>query len=54
MKSLDYILDKPVEFQDAPKVFCLDLYKEFDLDRIAELAAPTRVNVERYFGSRGK
>ena len=47
MRSLDHILDKPVEFQDAPEVFCLDLYKEFDLDRIAELAAPTRVNVKK-------
>jgi hypothetical protein len=37
------VLDAPVEYQFAPDLFCLDLYKEFDLDRIASLAAPTAV-----------
>lgn len=41
--SLQTLLDAPVEYQAAPDLFCLDLYKEFDLDRLAELAAPTRV-----------
>jgi dienelactone hydrolase len=54
MKSLDYILDKPVEFQDAPEVFCLDFYKEFDLDRIAKFAAPARVTVEKNLSLSGK
>ncbi|MEW5979754.1 MAG: acetylxylan esterase [Acidobacteriota bacterium] len=40
--SLRYLLDKPVEYQAAPELFCLDLYKDFDLDRLAELGAPTR------------
>ena len=27
----------------APELFCLDLYKEFDLDRIAALAGPAKI-----------
>ncbi len=43
MKSLGHVLDKPVEYIDAPDLFCLDLYKEFDVEALAALAAPTRV-----------
>ena len=43
MTSLGYALEKPVEYMDAPELFCLDLYKEFDLSSLAALAAPTRV-----------
>ena len=38
MPSLGHLLDKPVEYNEAPDLFCFDLYKEFDLDRLAELA----------------
>jgi dienelactone hydrolase len=47
MKSLSHLLDKPVEFHQAPELFCLDLYKELDLDRIAAIAAPARVTIEK-------
>jgi len=43
MPSLRYLLDKPVEYQSAPDLFCLDLYKNFDLDRLAQLAAPVKI-----------
>jgi hypothetical protein len=43
MTSLGHALDKPVEYMDAPELFCLDLYKEFDVASLAALAAPTRV-----------
>jgi len=43
MKSLGHALDKPVEYLDAPELFCLDLYEDFDVDTLAALAAPTRV-----------
>lgn len=43
MPSLRYLLDKPIEYQAAPELFCPDLYKDFDLDRLAELCAPTRL-----------
>ena len=48
MPSLAYLLDAPVPFQDAPELFCLDLFKEIDLDQFADLAAPARVVVEGY------
>ena len=41
MKSLSYLLDKPVAFRSAPDLFCLDLYKYFDIDSITAIAAPT-------------
>jgi hypothetical protein len=43
MASLGEALDEPVEYMDAPELFCLDLYKEFDVPSLAALAAPTRV-----------
>jgi len=48
MPTLGYVLDAPVTFDDAPELFCLDLYKDFDLDRLAFVAAPTKVQIERY------
>jgi len=44
--SLAWLLEKPVTFEEAPELFCLDLYKEFDLDRLAIIAAPARVKLE--------
>ncbi len=43
MPSLRYLVDKPVSFQDAADLFCLDLYKVTDIDRLTALAAPTVV-----------
>jgi hypothetical protein len=43
MKSLGYLLEKPVEYQAAPDLFCLDLYKEFDIDDLTALAAPVKI-----------
>ena len=48
MPSLGFLLDTPVTFQDAPDLFCLDLYKLFDLDQLAAMAGPASVIVERY------
>ena len=48
MQSLSYLLDAPVPFQDAPELFCLDLFKEIDLDQFADLAAPATVVIERH------
>jgi dienelactone hydrolase len=41
--SLRALLDAPIEYKDAPDLFCLDLLKEFDLDRLVQLAAPAAV-----------
>jgi dienelactone hydrolase len=43
MPSLQYLMDVPVKFESAPDLFCLDLYKEFDIDRLAMLAEPAKV-----------
>jgi dienelactone hydrolase len=43
ISSFSYLFEKPVEFRDAPELFCLDLYKHFDFDRLALLAEPVRV-----------
>ena len=43
MHSLSYVLEKPVTYAQAPELFCLDLYKEFDIDRLEALAAPVTV-----------
>jgi hypothetical protein len=47
ISSLGYLLEKPVAFSDAPELFCLDLYKKFDIDRLALIAAPTEVTTEK-------
>ncbi len=44
MKSLSYLLDAPVAFRSAPDLFCLDLYKYFDIDSIQVIATPTSIN----------
>jgi dienelactone hydrolase len=43
MRSFSYLLEKPVTYAQAPELFCLDLYKEFDIDRLEALAAPVTV-----------
>jgi hypothetical protein len=43
MHSLQYLLDKPIDYQEFADLFCLDLYKDFDLDRIIVMAEPTKV-----------
>jgi dienelactone hydrolase len=43
MPSFRYLLDTPVKFESAPDLFCLDLYKQFDIDRLASIAEPARV-----------
>jgi len=43
MRSIEYVFRKPVEYADGPDLFCLDLYKETDIERLAALAAPAAV-----------
>ncbi len=37
IQSLGKLLDEPVVYTAAPELFCLDLYKEFDIDRLTAL-----------------
>jgi len=48
VRSLTYLLDKPVSYMDAPDLFCLDLYRDFDLDRLIALAEPTKVREQNF------
>jgi dienelactone hydrolase len=43
IRSLGYLLEKPVAFRAAPDLFCLDLYKYFDIDSITAIASPTTI-----------
>jgi dienelactone hydrolase len=54
MKSPGYLLEKPVEFHEAADLFCLDFYKEFDLDRLAAIAQPVRITTERFVEDAGE
>ena len=51
MKILGYLLEKPVSLRDAPELFCLDLYKDFDIDLLGLLSAPTKVVQARVAGN---
>jgi dienelactone hydrolase len=48
MRGLGYLIDTPIPFRAAPELFCLDLYKDFDLDRLALMAAPTKITTTGY------
>jgi dienelactone hydrolase len=48
MRGLGYLIDTPIPFRAAPELFCLDLYKDFDLDRLAVMAAPTKITAISY------
>ncbi len=39
VQSLRHLLDAPVEQRAAPELFCLDLYKRFDIDALAKLGS---------------
>lgn len=43
MSSFAYLLDKPVPLRSAPELFCLDLYRDFDIDSIRALAPSVKV-----------
>ncbi len=43
IKSLNHLLSKPVPYSEAPELFCLGLFPEFDLERLIDLANPVRV-----------
>jgi dienelactone hydrolase len=43
MKSFAYLIDKPVPLRSAPELFCLDLYRDFDIDSISALAPSVKI-----------
>ena len=48
MHSFSYLFDRPVQFQQAPELFCLDLFKEFDIGELEALASPASVQNSAY------
>jgi dienelactone hydrolase len=43
MPSFGYLLDLPVSSDEAADIFCLDLYKEFDIDELESMSSPVQV-----------
>jgi dienelactone hydrolase len=43
MQSLNHLLNAPVKYRAAADLFCLDLYRDFDIDLLAALAEPAKV-----------
>jgi len=43
MRSLKHLVDAPVRFEAAPDLFCLDLFKAFDIEQLAAMASPAKV-----------
>jgi hypothetical protein len=49
MHSLGFLLDAPVPQRSAPdELFCLDLYKDSDLDQFRAMAAPTKISEKNF------
>ena len=46
MRSLKYLIDSAIRYQDAPDLFCLDLLKDVDIEILASLAKPTKITQE--------
>lgn len=44
MESLAYLLNAPVPYHKAAELFCLDFYKDFDLDQLVAMAEPVKVS----------
>ena len=51
MPSLSHLLEAPVPYRSAPDLFCLDLFKYFDIDRLAILALPAKTLIRNKAGS---
>ena len=48
LRSLTDLLVESVKSNEVPDVFCLDLYKDFDLDMLKAMAAPAKVTESDY------
>src|SRR5437660_7481897 len=43
--SLAYVLEHPLKYGEAPELMCLDLFRDFDFDVLAAVAAPAKVHL---------
>ena len=53
IQSLNHLLAKPIPYSEAPELFCLGLFPEFDLERLIPLAKPVRVEQRFEFAASG-
>jgi dienelactone hydrolase len=53
MESLRFLLDSPVPYRSAPDLFCLDLYRYFDIDSLTAMASPAKVMLGRRIKGNG-
>jgi len=44
LSSWSEIFSRPVPYQDAPELFCLDLYRRFDLAQLRAMASPVSIS----------
>jgi hypothetical protein len=52
MRSLKHLVDAPVPFSEAPDLFCLDFYKEFDIGDFAVLVGDAKLT-QGYLKAKG-
>ena len=45
--TLGQLLEVPTEPRAAPELFCLGLYRDFDIDRLIAMGAPARISSQR-------
>jgi len=45
MGSLGYLLEAPISYHEAPDLFCLDLFAEFDVERLVRMAEPSVIAI---------
>jgi dienelactone hydrolase len=43
--SLEYVLEHPLKSGEVPELMCLDLFRDFDFDVLASLAAPVKIHL---------
>jgi dienelactone hydrolase len=52
IQSLMYAFDHPLTYNEAPELMCLDLYRDFDFNTLAAIAAPVKVDLKATQGQR--
>jgi hypothetical protein len=45
ISTLSYVLEHPLKYSEVPELMCLDLFRYFDFDALAALAAPGKVHL---------
>jgi dienelactone hydrolase len=46
MTSLGEIYTRPMSYEQAPELMCLDLYKDFDFNTMTRMAAPVKIDLK--------